>query len=70
MALRKSPMKSAPPRPQLERLLAWAREVGVTDEEFQAQRASFAYGNASATADRITRESAREAALRNRLIRA
>jgi len=70
MAARKSVLKPAPARPELERLLARAREVGVSDEEFQEQRASFAYGNAPAGADRITKESARTTSKRNRLLSA
>ena len=68
MAARKSLLKPAPPRPELERLLARARETGVSDEELREQRASFAFGNAPAGADRITKESARAAATRNRLL--
>jgi hypothetical protein len=67
MAARKSLLKAAPARPALDRLIMLARETVVTDEEFQEQRASFAYGNAPEGADRITKESARIAAKRNRL---
>ncbi|MBX3491950.1 MAG: hypothetical protein KF899_03265 [Parvibaculum sp.] len=68
MAARKPTLTKAPPRPQLDALIAEARQKGVTDEQLQEQRASFAYGNAPAGADRITKESARDASRRNRLI--
>jgi len=70
MAARKSVLKRAPHRPELDALLNDARQKGVTDEQLQEQRASFAYGNAPAGADRITKESARDASRRNRLTRA
>lgn len=70
MAARKSMLRPAPPRPELDQLIEQARQSGVSDEQLQEQRASFAYGNAPAGADRITKESAREASTRNRLQRA
>ena len=70
MAARKSVLKPAPPRPELDDLLIKARESGVSDEQLQEQRVSFAYGNAPAGADRITKESARDASRRNRLAHA
>ena len=56
MAARKSVMKRAPNRPELDALLEDARHKGVTDEQLQEQRVSFAYGNAPAGAERITKE--------------
>lgn len=71
MAARKSVLKRAPERPELDALLEDARKKGgVTDEQLQEQRASFAYGNAPAGADRITKDSARDASRRNQLISA
>lgn len=67
MAARKSVLKRAPERPELDALLAEARKTGVSDELLLEQRASFAYGNAPARAERITKESARTASTRNRL---
>jgi hypothetical protein len=67
MAERKSVLKPAPNRPELDALLEEARQKGVTDEQLQEQRVSFAYGNAPAGADRITKESVRDASRRNRL---
>ena len=68
MAARKSVLKRAPQRPELDALLHSARQIGISDEQMQEQRASFAYGNAPAGADRITKESARDASRRNRLV--
>ncbi len=68
MAIRKSVLRSPPPRPDLDRLLEAARAAGVTDEQLQEQRASFAYGNAPENS-RITKESARTAARSLRLAR-
>ncbi len=70
MAARKSVLKRAPKRPELEALLADARQKGVTDEQLREQRVSFAYGNAPAGLDRITKDSARSASTRNRLAHA
>jgi hypothetical protein len=61
MAERKSALKRAPERPNLDRLLEHAKTVVVTDELLQEQRASFVYGNAP-QGSRITKESARKAA--------
>jgi hypothetical protein len=68
MAIRKSTITDAPPRPELDRLLAQARVTGATDEELLEQRVSFAYGNAPENS-RITKESARIASQSLRLIR-
>lgn len=69
MAIRKSAIRQAPPRPELERLLEQARKTGVTEEQLQEQRISFAYGNAPENS-RITKESARIASRSLRLDRA
>jgi len=60
MAARKSVLKPAPPRPELDRLLKASVRTGVTNEQLQEQRVSFVYGNAPA-GSRITKESARKA---------
>lgn len=57
MVERKSALKRAPARPELEALIEKAKRHIVTDEELKAQRASFVYGNAP-EGSRITRESA------------
>lgn len=46
MAERKSALRRAPERPHLQALLDRAKAVVVSEEELQAQRASFVYGNA------------------------
>jgi hypothetical protein len=68
MAARKSRLHPAPERPELDRLLEEARKVQLTDEDVREQRVSFTFGNAPAGAERITKESARAAATRNRLL--
>lgn len=57
MAERKSALKRAPKRPNLEALIRRAQENEVSDDVLQAQRASFVYGNAP-KGSRITRETA------------
>ena len=66
MAARKSVMTSPPKRPELDRLLECARNVGVTDAQLREQRVSFAYGNAPTDAH-ITKESVRTASQSVRL---
>jgi hypothetical protein len=66
MAERKSALKRAPERPELQQLLEQAKKVVVTNEVLQEQRASFVYGNAP-KGSRITKESARTAAKSIRL---
>lgn len=61
MAIRKSVLKQAPARPELDRLLQQARETGVTNEQLFEQRISFAYGNAPKNSG-ITKETAIKAA--------
>lgn len=58
MAARKPALTKAPARPELEQLLAAAIAAGVSDEELEEQRVSFAYGNAP-EGSRITKDSAR-----------
>ncbi len=69
MAIRKSAINQAPPRPELEALIEKARRSGVSEDQLREQRASFAYGNAPENS-RITKESARSAASSLRLARA
>jgi len=47
--------------PELKRLLNESREIEVTQKMLQEQRISFAFGNAPADADDITKESVRHA---------
>jgi hypothetical protein len=60
MAARKSVLKPAPRRPELEQLLAESLKGGISDEQLQEQRVSFVYGNAP-DGSRITKDSARKA---------
>ena len=57
MAERKSALKRAPARPELDAKMAKARTIVLTEEQLRQQRASFVYGNAP-KGSRITRESA------------
>jgi len=50
--------------PELERLLEQSRLIDVTQEMLMEQRISFAFGNAPADADDITKESVRHASER------
>jgi hypothetical protein len=61
MAARKSTLKPAPKRPELMRMLAASIKAGVTEDQLQEQRVSFAFGNAP-EGSRITKDSARKAA--------
>jgi len=61
MVARKSLLRRLAPRPELERLLKASIAEGVSEEELQEQRISFAYGNAPAGSG-ITKESIRLAA--------
>jgi hypothetical protein len=67
MVARKSVIKPAPPRPELDRLIEASIKAGVTDQMLEEQRISFVYGNAP-HGSRITKESARKAAGRIRLM--
>ena len=66
MAERKTALKRAPERPELDALLAHAKTVILTEEQLEEQRASFVYGNAP-TGSRITKESAEKAVKRVRV---
>jgi hypothetical protein len=66
MVARKSLLRRLAPRPELERLLKASIAAGVSEEELQEQRISFAYGNAPAGSG-ITKESVRLAAKSLRL---
>jgi hypothetical protein len=47
---------------ELERLLEMAKKVEMTPSELEAQRRSFAYGNARIENETITRDTIRKAA--------
>lgn len=59
MAARKPFFGPPPKHPELDRLLAEARTIEITDEQIREQRVSFAYGNAPEGAG-ITKESVRK----------
>lgn len=61
MALRKQFQSNLQLRPELQRLLEETRNREVTDEELREQRVSFAFGNAPADAEGITKASVRSA---------
>lgn len=54
---------------ELKGLLDAARAKGVTEEELQEQRISFAFGNAPFSSEHITRESVRSASQHIKLLR-
>ena len=66
MAERKSALRRAPDRPDLDRLFEHAKTVVVSDEMLREQRASFIYGNAPQGSG-ITKESALLASNRIRI---
>lgn len=53
---------------ELVRLLGESRNRPVTEDELREQRVSFAFGNAPATSDRITKESVRTASTHIRML--
>lgn len=61
MVARKQFVKTAASDPELQRLVQATAERVVTEEELREQRISFAYGNAPATAELITKDSVRRA---------
>ncbi len=67
MAARKPFLKLAPQSNEMEAQLKAAAAAGVSDEQLQEQRVSFAYGNAR-DGSASTKESVREASKHNRLV--
>jgi hypothetical protein len=61
MADRKQFLNSEPADPELLRILDETRNTPVTEAELSEQRISFAFGNAPADSERITKESVRHA---------
>jgi hypothetical protein len=68
MAVRKSFLGPAPEHPELDRLLEDTRDAQITEAQLEEQRISFAYGNASIDAERITKETVRAASRDVRLM--
>jgi hypothetical protein len=53
---------------ELARLLSESRNRLVSEEELREQRVSFAFGNAPATSERITKDSVRSASTHIRML--
>jgi hypothetical protein len=68
MAERKQFQNLPSPDPELIRLLHESKSRAVTEQELQEQRVSFAYGNAPASAERITKDSVRLASTHIKLL--
>jgi hypothetical protein len=69
MADRKQFLGNIKVNPELKKVLETSRGKQVTEEELQEQRISFAFGNAPASAQNITKESVRQTSKRVRLLR-
>ncbi len=59
MADRKQFVGDLTPNAELQRALEESRQVPVTEDELHEQRISFAFGNAPANAEGITKDSVR-----------
>jgi len=70
MAVRKQFQSSLKIKPELQRLLNEARAKEVSEDELKEQRVSFAFGNAPADAENITKDSVRFTSQSIRLRRA
>jgi hypothetical protein len=68
MADRKQFLGNIKADPELKKALERSRQTQVTEEELQEQRISFAYGNAPASAENITKESVRQTSKKLRLL--
>jgi len=68
MADRKQFLNSEPADPELLRLLDETRNEPVSEDELREQRISFAFGNAPASSESITKESVRRASNKIRLL--
>lgn len=67
MADRKQFLGQIAEDPELKRILEESRKLEVTEHELREQRISFAFGNAPASAENITKESVRQASEHIRL---
>jgi hypothetical protein len=68
MADRKQFQNVTQPDPELLRLLEESRRISVSEEELHEQRISFAYGNAPASSELITKDSVRAASRNIKLL--
>ncbi|HTR27259.1 MAG TPA: hypothetical protein VMI10_25035 [Terriglobales bacterium] len=67
MADRKQFFGNIKVNPELKRVLEASRDRQVTEDELQEQRISFAFGNAPASAENITKDSVRQTSKKVRL---
>lgn len=67
MAARKQFLGVTKVSPKLKKLLESTKDREVTEDELHEQRVSFAFGNAPASAELITKESVRASSHRIRL---
>jgi hypothetical protein len=68
MADRKQFLGNITVNPDLKRVLETSRNKQVTEDELQEQRISFAFGNAPASAQNITKDSVRQTSKKVRLL--
>ena len=68
MADRKQFLGNIKQNPDLKRALEASRNTQATDDELSEQRISFAFGNAPASAENITKDSVRQASKHIRLL--
>lgn len=68
MADRKQFFGNIKSNPELKKVLETSRNRQVTEDELQEQRISFAFGNAPARAQNITKDSVRQTSKKVRLI--
>jgi len=68
MADRKQFQNVPPVDQELARLLSESKIRPVTEEQLREQRVSFAFGNAPATSERITKDSVRAASTHIRML--
>ncbi len=68
MADRKQFIGNIATNPDLKRVLETSRDKQVTEDELREQRISFAFGNAPASAENITKDSVRQTSKRVRLL--
>jgi hypothetical protein len=68
MADRKQFLGDIKADPELKKILEKSRHTQVTEEELTEQRISFAFGNAPADAENITKESVRQTSKKLRLL--
>jgi hypothetical protein len=68
MADRKQFFGNIKVNPELKKVLEISRSRQATEDELQEQRISFAFGNAPASAENITKDSVRQTSKKLRLL--